>query len=489
MPGAEIAILALSVRPGVVLRYLGQLCLPIAGMTGVGLLVTAAHAEWGYAWRFAVLTALLVAAGGLALRRPRAARLQINEALVITVLVFLVGALALAWPLTASGLTPMDALFEGISAITTTGLSTQGSVAGFSFGFHFTRAWGQWFGGLGIVVLALAVLINPGPVARRLSPSDESPEDTASSTRASAARFTVIYLALTGAGVLVLLACGLGLYDAVLHALAAISTGGFSNYDASLAGLGGFMPQVGVTLIGLAGAVSFALYYRAWTHGWRTLVRDEEVRALLILGLVTTLLVAGMTGLSSGRWGLTALGQAGLVAFSAQTTTGFSPLDVGQLDTAAKAVLTFAMLIGGDMGSTAGGIKLVRFLILLKLLHAMIVRTCLPVHATIRIRVNGRRVDGHAVHFAGVTTLWFVVVTLLAWLPFLVLGYAPLDALFEVASAIGTVGLSTGIAAGLESGWLKGLLALVMLMGRLEIIAILVFFYPRTWIGRRALSR
>lgn len=487
MPGAEVAILALAVRPGVVLRYLGQLCLPIAGMTGVGLLVTATHGEWGYVWRFAVLTALLAAAGALALRGPRGARPQTNEALVITVLAFLVGALALAWPLTASGLTPMDALFEGISAITTTGLSTQASVEGFSFGFHFTRAWGQWFGGLGIVVLALAVLINPGPVARRLSPGDESPEDTASSTRASAARFTLIYLALSGVGVLVLLACGLGLGDAVLHTLAAISTGGFSNYDASLAGLGGFIPQVGVTAVGLLGAVSFALYYRTWVHGRHTLLRDEEARALLILGLVTALLVAAMMGLASGRWGLPALGHAGLLAFSAQTTAGFSPITVGDLDTASKAVLTFAMLIGGDMGSTAGGIKLVRFLILLKLLHAMIVRTCLPAHATVRIRVNGRRVDGHAVHFAGVTTLWYVVVTLLAWLPFLVLGFAPLDALFEVASAIGTVGLSTGISAGLESGWLKGLLALIMLMGRLEIIAVLVFFYPRTWIGRRAL--
>lgn len=485
----DVAILALSVRPRVVLRFTGQLCAALAGMTAVGLLVTAALGEWGYAWRFGVLTALLGAVGALSARLPTVRRLQTNEALVITALGFGIGAVALAWPLTASGLDWLDALFEGVSAITTTGLSTQAAVEGFGPAFHFTRAWGQWFGGLGIVVLALAVLIDAGPVARRLSLSDEGPENTAASTRAWAARFTLIYGLLTLAGVVLLLATGVGPWDALLHTLAAISTGGFSSYDDSLAGLGGWVPQAAVMAICVTGAISFAVYHRTWRRGWRVLVGDVEVRTLLILAGLAALLVGVLMALAGHAAGTAIPGHALLLAFSAQTTAGFSPLPVAPLDAASKIVLSLSMLIGGDIGSSAGGIKIVRFLILLKLLHFTIVRTCLPAHASVRLRLGGRRLDERAVGFAGATALWYVVIALGIWLAFAAAGFDATDAFFEVASAMGTVGLSTGVSAAVESGWLKGLLALAMLLGRLEIFAVLVLFYPRTWIGRRALER
>jgi len=177
--------------------------------------------------------------------------------------------------------------------------------------------------------------------------------------------------------------------------------------------------------------------------------------------------------------------QGPLIAVSAQTTVGFAPVDPGSLDAGSKLTLIVAMLIGGDAGSTAGGIKILRFLIVVRLLHVLLLRSALPPHAVMPFRVADRTLEPPEVQIAVSIVLLFAITLLVSWLPFLLLGYAPLDSLFDVASALGTVGLSTGVTGPALHPLLKAVLCVDMLMGRLEIVAVLVLFYPRTWFGRR----
>jgi len=187
----------------------------------------------------------------------------------------------------------------------------------------------------------------------------------------------------------------------------------------------------------------------------------------------------------SQRDAATALRDAPLLALSAQSTTGFSPIPIAALGPGAKLLLILAMVTGGSLGSTAGGLKLLRVLVALRVLQWMVLRTRLPKDAVATPHVGGQEIGEHEIARVLALFVAFLALIGVSWLPFLLLGYAPLDSLFEVVSAVGTVGLSTGIARpDLETG-LKLVLCADMLLGRLEILAFLVAFSPRTWIGRR----
>jgi trk system potassium uptake protein TrkH len=174
-----------------------------------------------------------------------------------------------------------------------------------------------------------------------------------------------------------------------------------------------------------------------------------------------------------------------MMGFSAQTTTGFATLPVTEMDTASKVVMIISMLVGGSVGSSAGGFKLLRLLILLRLLQLMLRRAGMPPHAVAEPSLGGQRLEDDDVIRALRLILLFVIIVILSWLPFLVMGYDPLNALFEVVSATGTVGLSSGISRPELEPLLKSILCFDMLAGRLEIIALLILLYPRSWIGRK----
>jgi len=173
---------------------------------------------------------------------------------------------------------------------------------------------------------------------------------------------------------------------------------------------------------------------------------------------------------------------APLLAFQAQTTSGFSSLSVAALDGASKLILIGSMLIGGDIGSTAGGVKVFRVLVVIKLLRLLVVRASMPRHAVYRMRVGERQPDDAEILAAVTVVLAYLILAACSWLPFLLLGYDPLNALFEVVSALATCGLSAGIAGPDLHPLLKGVLCVDMLAGRLEVIALLVVLYPRTWV-------
>jgi len=192
-------------------------------------------------------------------------------------------------------------------------------------------------------------------------------------------------------------------------------------------------------------------------------------------------------GLQKG-WSWFEAGMHGtLQVLSAQTTTGFSTIRIQELDQTSKALMVVSMAIGGSVGSTSGGIKILRFLIVLHLVRLLLQRACAPPHAVIEPKLGDRQLEQDDIIRALHLIILYGAFIFISWLCFLSMGYDPLNSLFEVVSAVGTVGLSTGITGPDLPTWLKGVLCFDMLAGRLEIIALLVTLYPRTWIGRKGI--
>lgn len=479
------ASVSYAARLEVVAHYLGQLAVMLALLMLVPLGGSLVFGEPSFALRYALVCSGLLAAGFAGLRLPRPRRLQVNEGLVIAGLAFLLAPLIALYPMTTGDRLPLiDVLFESVSAVTTTGLSMLTSVEDQPRSLLFARAWMQWYGGLGIAVLSVALFMGHHAAARRLA-EPESPDVVATTARTHARQVLLAYVGLTlvGVGVLwVLLGDG---FVALTHALSAVSTGGFSSLEGGLAALP-LSAAGALTLLGVLGALPLVVLYRVGTGNLKELWEDPEPRALLIMLLAIAVLLAASLHYLNG-YGWPEAAQHGLLlGASAQSTTGFASLQISDLDPTAKLLLMLAMFTGGGVGSTAGGIKLLRMLIIFHMLRFLVARSAMPEHALVFPRLAGRKIGALDFQRAALTLVLFLLATVASWLVFLVYGHDPMNALFEVVSAVGTVGLSTGITSPDLDPFLKFVLCLNMLMGRLEILALLVILYPPTWFGRRA---
>ncbi|HEY5602262.1 MAG TPA: potassium transporter TrkG [Gammaproteobacteria bacterium] len=479
--------LSYAVRLPTVAKYVGQLLILQAILTVAPLLVAAFYGEFNIALRYFIIILVILALALPAIRLQAQEHIQINEALAVVALAFILSPLLMWYPMSAAGLPALDTLFEAISAVTTTGLTTFVNIEDKPRSFLFARSWMQWYGGLGIVVLSIALLMKHHLAARRLTETTTS-ENLVTTARTYARRMLGVYLALTLLGFLLLFALSTDGFVALTHALSAISTGGFSTYTSSLAGFEN--PAMPYAVIGLAilGAIPLTLYYLLAFGKWRSAIGDIELRTLFIFGFISSALL-GFFIYPGTDWRLADVaGHALLLGFSAQTTAGFSSLDIALLSDPAKAVLMGSMFVGGGVGSTAGGVKLLRLLILLRLIQLLLQRSAMPNHAVSESRLGGKILDADEIQRALLVILLFIGTILVSWFVFLARGYPALDSLFEVISATGTVGLSTGITHSDLDPVLKVVLCADMLLGRLEIVALLVVLYPPTWFGKRMKS-
>lgn len=464
-------------------HYLGQFCLIIGCLNLVPLVVAVILNDPGIVISYAVISSFLILLGLGLIRIKVKDRIQMNEAMVLACSVFIFIPLVKSIPLYHHGLSFVDALFETISAVTTTGLSTQPNTDDIPKTFLFTRSWMQWYGGLGVVILSLALVVRPGMAALKLG-ALESTDDLIGGTRAHARRVIKVYLGITSVALACWMVLGGAFFDGILYIFSAVSTGGFAPTNGSLADLPDPRFSWAVTLTTLAGAIPLALYHVTLKKGWKEFWGNKEFRTLLLVCICFSFFMAilfwfqGMTVNKS-------LYQASQMVVSAQTTSGFSSLNVGELDNGSKLVLILIMSVGGCVGSTAGGMKILRLLILFGMLYRSLISMTVPKHSIVHQRLNHRRIEPSEVQDALMIILFFTGVTFLSWCIFVMYGYVPLDALFEVVSATGTVGLSTGITQASMPDILKMVLCIDMLLGRLEFVAWMVFFYYRTWFGRK----
>lgn len=277
------------VRPLVVCRYLGQLALMLAVLLAVPTLFAGASGDWSLALTLlfaALLPSLML---GMCARLPVNDRpLQANEVLVATALAFILASALMTIPLASAGLPLLDAWFEAVSGVTTTGLTMVVNPEIGSAAFLFTRSWMQWFGGLGMVVLSLALAVGRAEDMHRLADAASLEDDPSESVRIHARRVLAVYLSLTACGFGLVLASGLSAFDALIHTLSAISTGGFSAFSDSLAGLDRKV-QLALRAVAFLGALPLPVFYRAFVHGARSFVQDLELRSLTAAVVITAL--------------------------------------------------------------------------------------------------------------------------------------------------------------------------------------------------------
>lgn len=454
-----------------VAHHAGAVLYVLAGSLAVPALAAIAFREPAEALLTAGTAALSLVSGRL-LRRGPPPPLRLREAMALAALAYLLFAVggAVAF-LGVAG--PVDAFFESMSGFTTTGLSVTDPEA-LPRSLVLLRALSQWIGGAGIILLSIVVLSGPGSAAARLYAAELGRENMLGSVGATARALGLAYAGLTAVAYVALLAAGAGLYDGLAHALALVSTGGFSPFSASIGAYSSSPIAVVTAVFMVLGAVSFPLYYLAWRGSWRRVYADAQVRLLAVLLALAGALFVAFEGTSDA-------GGAIFHAVSALTTTGFSLGDPAEWSGATRLLGIGLMLSGGSVGSTAGGLKLLRLLILVRVAGWSVTRVFLPPSAKVPLKIQGAVVEEAEVRQAFALTTSYGALLFVSALALAGAGVAIDDALFDTASALGTVGLSVGVVSADLADWAKLLLAFNMWAGRLELLALLVLLHPHNW--------
>ena len=417
-----------------------------------------------------------------------------REALIAVLSLWLLMPLVGSIPYIASaGLTPLNALFESMSGFTATGATVIVNFDQVPASIFLYRAFSQWIGGIGILVLFIAVFPQlaiagrqlfhtemPGPTEERLAPR----------MRSTAAIVLGVYLTLSLIAALSYRLAGMPLFEAIAHAFTTVAAAGFSPQARSFEGYGAAVDWVAVVFMTLA-AVNFALLWRAVGGRPRELLRDREFRAYLAIVLV----VAGLVSLQ-----VAALYEPGeairhslFQVVSILTTTGYASVDFNTWPDAARALLVALMFIGGSAGSAAGGVKIARWLIMVRHTGREVRRVLHP-RAVLPLRVGERPLGEEVVRavaafIALYTMLLGFSAVVLAWLG------ADLTSAFTAAAAtLGNVGPALGLAGPMSSyaefhpiG--QGLLIFNMYAGRLEVVTVFVLATSAWWKVPRGMWR
>ncbi len=470
-------------------RVLGWIFLIYAAL----LLLPALTALWygESPLNFVLSSALTAGLGGLLLLpSPRTNSLVARDGFVIVGLGWIAISVLGALPYVMSGSIPrfVDALFETASGLSTTGATVVTDIEGLPRGDMFWRLFTHWIGGMGVLVFLMAVLPMsgehsmhimraeiPGPSVGKLVPR----------ARRTASILYRIYIGLTLSEALLLFCGGMSFYDALLHAFATAGTGGFSTNPASIGGFNSLYIEMVVAVFMLLFGVNFNLYFLLLIGRWRDAAKNEELH--WYLGIVTAavlLLSVGVRPLA-GSYGA-ALRQSFFNTATLISTTGFGTVDFTAWPEYCKWILVLLMFCGGCAGSTGGGIKLSRLMILFKSLLAEL-RLMIRPRAVVRVQLDGQRVESGTVRAAMVFFSLYMVM-LLFFSAVVSLDGCDIATCFTAAlSCLSNIGPGMTRAIGpagsfaLFSYRSKLLLTLAMLMGRLELYPILVLFSPRTW--------
>jgi trk system potassium uptake protein len=439
---------------------------------------------------FAISTVLTAIAGLVAWRRTSLRRdLSVREGYAVVSFSWLAIGIAGALPYLISGViaSPAAALFESISGFTTTGATVFATIEPLPRGILFWRALTQWIGGMGIIVLGVAILPFlgiggmqlfraevPGPTTERLKPRIAQ----------TAKALWLVYGALTAAQAALLMAGGMPGFDAITHAFTTLSTGGFSTQTASYAEYSAYLQYVTITFMLMAG-INFTLHYRALTGRPRYHADSEWKAFMLIVGLATVF-VAGALFIEDRSAGIEqTLRDALFQVISISTTTGYVSRDYEQWPAFAQIVLLLLMFVGGMAGSTAGGMKVIRVLAFFRQGVSALKRALHP-RAVVVTRVSGKPIRENDLLTILAFILFFLLLFVAGTLALAALGHDILTSIGASAATLGNIGPGLGGVGAVENyGWMGPashlLLCFLMLVGRLEIFTVLLLFHPDLW--------
>ena len=477
----------------ILLKILSRVLLIEAALLTAPLLAALIYGESALPFLY---TILIVLAAGAALWLPgRRAddEMHAREGFVSVALSWIVMALFGALPFVFSGAIPsyIDALFETVSGLTTTGASVLPEVESLPRGVLFWRSFSHFIGGMGVLVFMMAVLPMddahsmhlmraevPGPVKGKLVPR----------MRSTARILYLIYIGMTLLEFILLLCGGLSVYDALLTAFGTTATGGFGIRNASIAGFDSLYVEVVVAVFMFLAGINFNLYYIVIMRRSLKGFKSEELGWYLGIVAFSTVTIAADIASRYGGF-VKALRYSFFQVASIVTSTGYGTADFDLWPAWSRTLLVLLMIMGACAGSTGGGTKVARLVIAVKSSFGEIRRQLFP-RSVQRITLDGERLDGAVVRN---TLAYYSLYALIAVASTLLLSLDGLDLETTVTSVISCL---SNIGPGLKlvgptqnyavwSGGAKLLLSLCMLLGRLEIFPVAMLFAPGVWVARK----
>ncbi|MEE0943874.1 MAG: TrkH family potassium uptake protein [Clostridia bacterium] len=474
---------------GLVSQIIGKIMLITGALFLLPIIVSFIYQD-GCAMAFLLPMAIMLIAGFLLTRAKKQQKsLYIGEGFLIVTLTWILISLFSAAAFTLSGAIDsfLDALFESVSGFTTTGATILTEIETLPHSILFWRSFTHWIGGMGVLVFILAINSNretkdmyimraesPGPKASKI----------VSKTRNTARILYLIYVLLTLLEVVFLLAGGMPLFDSIVTAFATAGTGGFAIKNASIAAYDNAYFHYVISVFMLLFGVNFSVYFLIFTGKIRDAWKNEEVRYYFGIIIVSTIAIAAIILGYVGNIA-DAIRESFFTVSATITTTGFVITDYNLWPTAAKIIILILMFVGGCSGSTGGGMKVIRILILGKLASHELKLAGSP--RTVRsVSIDGKAVNTEIVRGVGA---YFIVFMITFALSVILVSFDNLtitEAISGVATCINNVGPgyeSLGAVGNFSavSAFSKVVFIIDMLLGRLELFPILALFSPSLW--------
>ena len=420
--------------------------------------------------------------------RPERRRMQTRDGFVAVALCWIALALFGALPYAIYGFSYVDAVFETVSGFTTTGATVITFPSALPRGLQFWRALTQWMGGMGVLVLMLALLPSldegsmnlmkaesPGPISSKLHPK----------TSETARSLYIIYIALTLGETLALRLAGMPLFDSITTAFTTISTGGFSVRDNGLLYYHSELINWIIVVFMFVSAINFSVLFQVHRRQYREALKSEELRVYTGVVLFASALIGADLIVRAGKGAYEAISQSVFQVVTLMTTTGYATADFDLWPTFSKSILLMVMFIGGCAGSTAGGMKIARIVILAKSLKREL-RRILHTREVRPLTLDGARVEERTITSVSVFFFAYILILILAALVVSLDGVnmqSSLSASLTMISNVGPGFASVGPMCNFAflSPLSKYVLSLTMLLGRLEIMPLFVLLIPSAW--------
>lgn len=396
-----------------------------------------------------------------------------------------------ALPFVFSGAIPsmVDAFFEASSGFTTTGASILKNVEILPKGILFWRSFTHWVGGMGVLVLTMALLPSIGSGSFQLMKAESpgpSPGKLVPKLRQTAKILYGIYILITIVQISLLVIAGMSLYDAAVHTFGTVGTGGFGIKNLSVGYYNNAAVDIIIMVFMLICGANFSLYYLALKgKSFKAIFKDEEFRLYGVIVVVSILIITFNINGTYFKSFWESLRHAAFQVSSIITTTGYSTTDFNLWPSLSKLILFFLMFIGGCAGSTAGAMKNVRILLLFRMMKRDLMRIIHP-RAVYTVKFNGKSVDERTLSEVAVFFYMFIVLYVVEVLVVSLDGFDIVTTLSAVSATLGNIGPGLGLVGPLGnyadmSHVSKFILSMGMIMGRLEIYPILLLLIPNFW--------
>ena len=422
-------------------------------------------------------------------RKPKNNRLYGKEGFAVVGLAWVLWSLFGALPFVISGAVPnyVDAFFETVSGFTTTGSTILQEIESLPRGINFWRCFTHWIGGMGVLVFVMMVTSldaeNAMPLMRAEVPGPEA-DKLVPKARSTARILYQMYFALTAVEVVLLMFGGMNLYDALVHSFSTAGTGGFSNRNSSVAFYDSAYIDGVITVFMILFGINFNLYFLLLLKNWKSALKNEELRAYLgIIAAAIAIITGNILNIYENVFH--AFRYAAFQVASVITTTGFYTADYELWPELSKAVLLTVMFIGACAGSTGGGIKVCRFVILCKSIRQEI-RKILHPNVVTMVKINGKKVNNDTMK--GINTFFAAYIFILV-ISVLIVSIDNFDfatSFSGVLTTINNVGPGISKVGPVENFHMfsplsKLVFCFDMLVGRLEIFPYLLLLSPDLW--------